>query len=265
MLTPLRLTPVKVDRTRYLPPLLLELVEAAEAGGDLVPHLLKVVRKLGFDGFLYATAGYHLRPNNDERIYYFTTLPREWVMRYDQRAYVECDPRVLYSFESALPLVWDSVSERGKHPKTDAFLVDAAAHGVGSGVAFPVYAGYPARTLVSLSHSSPVIDDAKRRQIAENLGDIVIFGQCFHEVFVKGVIEKGMAPHFEGAPLSPRERQCLELAAHGMTGADIAFKLGITERGVTYHFANIVSKLGVLNRQEAIAKGIAQGIIRMHV
>ena len=265
MLTPLRLTPVKVDRTRYLPPLLLELVEAAEAGGDLVPHLLTVVRKLGFDGFLYATAGYHLRPNNDERIYYFTTLPHEWVKRYDQQAYVECDPRVLYSFESALPLVWDAASEHGKNPKTDAFLIDAAAHGVGSGVAFPIYAGYPARTLVSLSHSSTIIDDARRRQIAGDLGNIVIFGQAFHEIFVKGVIEKGIAPHFEGAPLSPRERQCLELAAHGMTGADIAFKLGITERGVTYHFANIVSKLGVLNRQEAIAKGIAQGIVRMHV
>ncbi len=265
MLTPLRLTPVRVDRTKYLPPLLLELVEAAEAGGDLVPAVLAIVRKLGFDGFLYATASYHLRPNNDERIYYFTTLPRDWVIRYDQRAYVECDPRVLYSFESALPLVWDGASERGRSPKTDAFLLDAAAHGVGSGVAFPVYAGYPARTLVSLSHSMPIIDDARRGQIAASLGDIVLFGQCFHELFVKGMIEKGVAPHFEGAPLSPRERQCLQMAAHGMTSADIAFKLGITERGVTYHFANIVSKLGVLNRHEAIAKGIAQGVIRMEV
>ncbi len=34
---------------------------------------------------------------------------------------------------------------------------------------------------------------------------------------------------------------------------------------MTYHFANIVSKLGVLNRHEAIAKGIAQGVIRMEV
>jgi len=265
MLTPLRLTPVRIDRTKYLPPLLLELVEAAEAGGDLVPAVLAIVKKLGFDGFLYATASYHLRPNNDERIHYFTTLPREWVIRYDQRAYVECDPRVLYSFESALPLVWDSVSERGRNPKTDAFLQDAVAHGVGSGVAFPIYAGYPARTLVSLSHSAPVIDDARHRQIAADLGNIMIFGQCFHEVFVKGGIEKGLAPHFEGTPLSPRERECLQMAAHGMTGADIAFKLGITERGVTYHFGNIVSKLGVLNRHEAIAKGIAQGLIRLEV
>jgi DNA-binding CsgD family transcriptional regulator len=187
------------------------------------------------------------------------------VIRYDQQAYVECDPRVLYSFESALPLVWDQASERGRNPKTDAFLLDAAAHGVASGVAFPVYAGVPARTLVSLSSAVPVIDAARRAQIAAELGNIVIFGQYFHELFVRGVIEKGIAPQFEGAPLSPRERQCLQMAAHGMTGAEIGFKLGITERGVTYHFANIVSKLGVLNRHEAIAKGIAQGVIRMEV
>lgn len=265
MLTPLRLTPVRVDRSKYLPPLLLELIEAAETGGDLVPAVLEVVRKLGFDGFMYATASYHLRPNNDERIYVFTTLPREWVARYDQQAYVECDPRVLYSFESALPLVWDQQSERGRSAKTDAFLADAAAHGVGSGVAFPVYAGVPARTLVALNFSAPIIDEARRARIAANLGDIVLFGQYFHELFVKGVIEKGIAPQFEGAPLSARERQCLQLAAHGMTSAEIGFKLGISERTVTFHFANIISKLGVLNRNEAIAKSIAQGVIRMEV
>ena len=265
MLTPLRLTPVRVDRSKYLPPLLLELIEAAEKGGDLVPAVVATVRKLGFDGFLYATASYHLRPNNDERIYYFTTLPREWVVRYDQQAYVECDPRVLYSFESALPLVWDQVSESGRNPKTDAFLLDAAAHGVASGVAFPVYAGFPARTLVSLSSSIPIIDEARHREISAHLGDIMLLGQYFHEIFVRGVIEKGIAPQFEGKPLSLRERQCLQMAAHGMTGAEIGFKLGISERGVTYHFGNIVSKLGVLNRHEAIAKGIAQGVIRMEV
>src|SRR4030095_16370806 len=98
-----------------------------------------------------------------------TPLSREWAVRYDHEAYVECDPRVLYSFESALPLVWDQASERGKNPRTDAFLKDAVAHGVGSGVAFPVYAGYPARTLVSLNSVDPLIDEARRAQIAASL------------------------------------------------------------------------------------------------
>ena len=109
MLQPLRLGPVAVDRARYLPPLLLPLVHAAARGDDIVPELLAVVRAFGFDSFMYATANYHLRPDNDERMYVFTTLPREWVIRYDQRAYVECDPRVVASFDNALPLMWDQV------------------------------------------------------------------------------------------------------------------------------------------------------------
>ncbi len=82
----------------------------------------------------------------------------------------------------------------------------------------------------------------RRAHIAENLGDIMLFGQSFHELFVRGVIEKGIAPQFEGAPLSGRERQCLQMAAHGMTGAEIGFKLGISERTVTFHFANIIEQ-----------------------
>jgi DNA-binding CsgD family transcriptional regulator len=263
VLKPLRLKPIRIDGSRYLPDSLAPLIEAAEAGEDLVPAVVAIMHKFGFDSFMYATASYHLRPNNDERMYVFTTLPPEWVVRYDQMAYVECDPRVLYSFESALPLVWDQESERGKSARIDRFLDDAMKYGVASGVAFPVYAGYPARNIVALNSAVPIIEKARRKEIVRDLGDIVLFGQCFHEVFVKGIIEDGLAPHFQGAPLSPRERECLQMAANGLTSADIAIKLAISERTVTFHFANIISKLGVLNRHEAIATGVAKGIIRL--
>ena len=47
-----------------------------------------------------------------------------------------------------------------------------------------------------------------------------------------------------------------------MTSVDIALKLGIKPRTANFHFGNIVDKLGVLNRKEAIAMGIARGLIR---
>jgi LuxR family transcriptional activator of bioluminescence operon len=53
------------------------------------------------------------------------------------------------------------------------------------------------------------------------------------------------------------------MAAHGMTSADIGIKLGIVERTANFHFSNILSKLGALNRHEAIAKGMQLGLIRM--
>jgi DNA-binding CsgD family transcriptional regulator len=48
-----------------------------------------------------------------------------------------------------------------------------------------------------------------------------------------------------------------------MTSIDIGFKLGITERTANFHFTNIISKLGVLNRKEAVAKAVARGIINI--
>jgi DNA-binding CsgD family transcriptional regulator len=75
-------------------------------------------------------------------------------------------------------------------------------------------------------------------------------------------INRGVPPTQQGAPMSPRERQCLELAARGMTSGDIGIKLGITCRTVNFHFGNILSKLGVLNRNEAIAKAVSQGMIQ---
>jgi hypothetical protein len=84
---------------------MLPLVKAAKCGGDLVPALLSAVHSLSFGTFGYATASYHVRPENDERMYVFTTALPNWMKRYDRFAYVECDPLVLYSFESALPFV----------------------------------------------------------------------------------------------------------------------------------------------------------------
>jgi len=261
VLQPLRLGPVTIDRARYMPPLLLPLVRAAARGDDIVPEIEAVVRAFGFDSFMYATANYHLRPDNDERMYVFTTLPRDWVIRYDQCAYVECDPRVVFSFDNALPHVWDQISERGRDARTDAFLADAAAHGVGSGVAFPVYATYPSRNIVALNSPQPVIVKERRDEITRMLGEIVLFGQYFHELFVKGVIEQGRAPSSEGAPLSGREKRCLQLASHGLTSAEIGRRLGIVDRTVNFHFANIMSKLAAKNRHEAIAKPASLGLL----
>jgi DNA-binding CsgD family transcriptional regulator len=244
--------------------MLLPLVRAAARGDDIVAPLQDIVRAFGFDSFMYATANYHRRPDNDERMYVFTTLPRDWVIRYDQQAYVECDPRVVASFDNALPLLWDQASERGKSEASDRFLDDARAHGVASGVAFPVYATYPSRNIVALNSSSPLIAAERRNELVRTLGEIVLFGQYFHELFVKGVIERGLAPASEGAPLSSREKHCLQLAAHGLTSAEIGGRLGIVDRTVNFHFANILSKLAARNRQEAIAKAASMGLLSPH-
>jgi DNA-binding CsgD family transcriptional regulator len=51
--------------------------------------------------------------------------------------------------------------------------------------------------------------------------------------------------------LTPREQQVLNLIREGLTNEQIAVRLGISFSGARYHVAEILSKLGVSNRQDA--------------
>jgi DNA-binding CsgD family transcriptional regulator len=202
------------------------------------------------------------RVNHESQSYVFTTLPLEWVLRYDERHYIEVDPRVIKTQDSTIPLLWDQGSERGTNEATDAFLDDAAAHGIASGFAFEFTDNYYVRGLIALNSASRVVTDERRAEISRRLGDILVLGAYFHEIFRKGAIEQGVAPIARGGRLSTRQRECLELAARGLTTEDIAFKLNIAARTAQFHFDCIRSKLGAANRQEAVARGIAEGIIK---
>ena len=119
------------------------------------------------------------------------------------------------------------------------------------------------RIAVALNSAIPIIDDLRGAEIARQLGDIVLLGTYFHEIFCKGVVARNVPPASRGASLSPRQCECLGFAAHGLTTEDIALKLGISVRTAQFHFDGIRSKLGAANRQEAVAIAIGRGIIKV--
>ena len=53
------------------------------------------------------------------------------------------------------------------------------------------------------------------------------------------------------SPLTPREKDVLELLAEGLTNAEIAKRIGIGDRTVRTHLRSIYEKLWVRNRTEA--------------
>ena len=61
--------------------------------------------------------------------------------------------------------------------------------------------------------------------------------------------------------LSPRERECLELAFEGKTARESAQRLHCSERTVNYHLANAMSKLRVDNKMAAIQRACWLGAI----
>src|SRR6266513_349723 len=99
---------------------------------------------------------------------------------------IEVDPRVKRASEGPLPLVWDQASEQGRSDRLDAFLADSAAHGVASGIAFGVHDLRAGVVLIALSSTNPVINDARHSEISRDLGNILLLGIYFHEIFMSG-------------------------------------------------------------------------------
>jgi NarL family two-component system response regulator LiaR len=67
----------------------------------------------------------------------------------------------------------------------------------------------------------------------------------------------------EAIPLTERELEVLRLMAKGWSNQRIAEELSITERTVRFHVGNILAKLGVESRIEAVVEGVRRGLVRI--
>jgi DNA-binding NarL/FixJ family response regulator len=63
--------------------------------------------------------------------------------------------------------------------------------------------------------------------------------------------------------LSPRELDVLRLVVHGKRNTEIAVALDISEGTVKIHVSNILTKLGVFDRTEAVSAALQRGILQL--
>jgi len=64
-------------------------------------------------------------------------------------------------------------------------------------------------------------------------------------------------------PLTPRERDVLELLGQGLSNRQIAGRLGISEHTAKFHVAAVSGKLGAGSRTEAVSRGVRLGLITL--
>jgi NarL family two-component system response regulator YdfI len=62
-------------------------------------------------------------------------------------------------------------------------------------------------------------------------------------------------------PLTPREREVLQMLASGSGNKEIASRLSISEHTVKFHVTSILGKLGASSRTEAVFLGIRRGLV----
>jgi DNA-binding NarL/FixJ family response regulator len=74
---------------------------------------------------------------------------------------------------------------------------------------------------------------------------------------------EALAPAPLDEPLTPREREVLELLAEGLSNKLIARRLQISEHTVKFHVSSIYAKLGASSRTEAVSQGARRGLITL--
>jgi DNA-binding NarL/FixJ family response regulator len=76
-------------------------------------------------------------------------------------------------------------------------------------------------------------------------------------------VAQKLAEHIADEPISPRELEVLSLMATGKRNKEIASELSIAEDTVKMHVRNILSKLQVNDRTEAVTIALRRGIIHL--
>ena len=100
---------------------------------------------------------------------------------------------------------------------------------------------------------------------AVNSGGMLINSSMLREVLLNlespaGFQQREKAAHIPGmSELTPRERDVLQLVAHGLSNKMIGQALYIAEDTVKKHVQAIISKLGVSDRTQAAVKAVQAG------
>jgi DNA-binding CsgD family transcriptional regulator len=234
------------------------IVQAALAvPGD--PHALAgfcaLAARLGFDGFSYLRIG--CGTATPELLEHRTTAAASWVAQYAERGYHLVDPRVTRTLGRAVPIAWNGGHATGTH--AEPFLADAHRYAIRSGVAMTLHDLRGARVVVCWDSSVGTVGATRGEHIRSQLATLALLAGVVHEA----VTANGEAGRAQARELTTRERECLTLAARGLTSCDIANKLGITERTANFHIGNVLAKFGALNRGEAIARAVALNLVSL--
>lgn len=80
---------------------------------------------------------------------------------------------------------------------------------------------------------------------------------------ISGQVAEKLSDRMPGEQLSDRETDVLRLLAQGKPNADIARTLGISESTVKFHMNNILSKLHVSDRTQAVVVASRRGLLRL--
>ncbi len=178
--------------------------------------------------------------------------PRQWLEHYQKASLAKLDPvgRILFKTDGAV--VWANLRKQDDAREAQMFSSDAAQFGLKDGFSFGCrFSRGDAGSMFTCVGNE--VTKHKR-----HLALIQFLMPYLHDGFAR----VHMSPSRVSALLTVREVEVLNWIKFGKTDGDVAAVLGNSSRTVKFHIENAMRKLQAGNRTEAVARALAQGIIR---
>ncbi|MGK3996984.1 helix-turn-helix transcriptional regulator [Sorangium sp. So ce1024] len=220
---------------------------------DDVTELLRLhASRLGFEWFVYALDLHEGGPSS--RLALANGYPGAWIEHYFREGFLGQDPVMTYCREHIVPTEWSSL---GPAALGSRVMREAPDFGLSEGLSAPLHG--PRGDLGVLSFATGAELRSARKRTRRALPYVHLLAGYVHEALRRVVAAEGARM---SRPLSPRERECLLWVAEGKTSWEIGVILKTSERTVNFHLQNACAKLGVSNRQHAVAKAMLLGLLR---
>lgn len=230
--------------------------------GTVQEALAFATAELGFESFVFGIVANDRRPDAESRTYVITNQADAWIRAYDEGAYLELDPRVELAGEPGFAF-WEA-GQFGRDPRHRLFLRESAVYGIESGLVIGLCTrDPPSYALLSFNHAAPTLDRWSAEQRFLIAGQASILGKVLSRTVRRYLNEQELLFPAPPMRLTLREREILTFAAAGKTSKEIAAALSIAKITVDMHVGIILSKMGALNRNQAIAKAIAHKLIKV--
>lgn len=204
----------------------------------------------GFDKLIYLDA-------TPSALTMLTTMPTEWVTRYQDLGYARIDPFLSTCCTSFRPVstgVAYAERHKGLTKAQETLICEASEFGIRAGFSSTLRLPGPWGTAgwnIGSSLSGPEVD-ALRAECEDMLRLAALH---VHNALISTQNVRA------AQKLSPRERECLVLLSHGQRTKDIARTLRLSPAAVELYLRNTRSKLGVATREQAVAAAMAQGLL----
>lgn len=214
----------------------------------------RLTQELDFEFFLYGARfpTSFVKPTS----VIISGYPENWNPWYQERQYERIDPIIRHCAQHITPLTWDNLKAPHADVTTRTFMSEARDLGLRCGVSFPLHGSYGEKILFSLASGSK--GSAAQQSVNNAFPYVPSLLAHIHETIRLLLDDPAMIQDIQ---LSLREKECLLWSAEGKTAWEISQILHISERTVVFHLQNASEKLGVVNRQQAVARAISLGII----